>query len=99
MVIRRILAVVCAVLATAPALAAVEATVDRNVVEQNESFLLEVVVDGNTSSEPAISPLDRDFLENRAYPAMKEAAEFFLDFLVKEALAARASRCNRPCFW
>ena len=27
---------------------------------------------------------DRDFLENRAYPAMKEAAAFFLDFLVAD---------------
>ncbi|MHC4704453.1 MAG: glycoside hydrolase family 95 protein, partial [Planctomycetota bacterium] len=27
---------------------------------------------------------DRDFLEDRAYPAMKEAAEFFLDFLVED---------------
>ena len=27
---------------------------------------------------------DREFLENRAYPTMKEAAEFFLDFLVED---------------
>jgi len=27
---------------------------------------------------------DREFLVNRAYPAMKEAAEFFLDFLVED---------------
>ena len=27
---------------------------------------------------------DREFLANRAYPAMKEAAEFFLDFLVED---------------
>ncbi|MHC4510260.1 MAG: glycosyl hydrolase family 95 catalytic domain-containing protein, partial [Planctomycetota bacterium] len=27
---------------------------------------------------------DREFLENKAYPAMKEAAEFFLDFLVED---------------
>ena len=27
--------------------------------------------------------LDRDFLARRAYPAMKEAAQFYLDFLVK----------------
>ncbi len=62
MVIRRLVAFLIAMLATAPAVAAVEATVDRNVVEQNESFLLEVVVDGNTSDEPDISPLDRDFI-------------------------------------
>ena len=28
--------------------------------------------------------VDRKFLKNRAYPAMKEAAEFFLDFLVED---------------
>jgi hypothetical protein len=44
------------------AYAAVEASVDRDVVEQNESFLLEVVVDGNTSQEPDVSPLDEDFI-------------------------------------
>jgi alpha-L-fucosidase 2 len=27
---------------------------------------------------------DREFLKNRAYPVMKEAAEFFLDFLVED---------------
>lgn len=29
--------------------------------------------------------LDEDFLEQRAYPVMKEAAEFFLDYLVPDA--------------
>jgi alpha-L-fucosidase 2 len=29
--------------------------------------------------------LDLGFLENRAYPVMKEAAEFFLDYLVKDS--------------
>ena len=28
--------------------------------------------------------LDRDYLRNRAYPVMKESAEFFLDYLVKD---------------
>ncbi len=62
MVIRRLLVFLVAALATAPALAFVTAKVDRNVVEQNESFLLEVVVDDNTGSEPDVSPLDKDFI-------------------------------------
>ena len=62
MVIRRLLVFLAAALATAPALAFVTAKVDRNVVEQNESFLLEVVVDDNTGSEPDVSPLDKDFI-------------------------------------
>ncbi len=46
----------------ASALATVTAKVDRNVVEQNESFLLEVVVDGNTNNEPDISLLNVEFI-------------------------------------
>ena len=61
MVVRRLLILLGCLLAPAVH-AAVEASVDRNVVEQNESFLLEVVVDGNTSDEPDISALDEDFL-------------------------------------
>ncbi|MEO1246604.1 MAG: BatD family protein [Pseudomonadota bacterium] len=44
------------------AVANVTAQVDRNAVEQNESFLFEVVVDGNTSSEPDVSALNEDFI-------------------------------------
>ncbi len=62
MVMRRFIVFLGAMFAVTPALAAVQATVDRSVVEQNESFLLEVVVDGNTSSEPDVSPLDKDFV-------------------------------------
>lgn len=61
MVIHRLAVIVLALVMAGPAVAAVSANVDRNVVEQNESFLLEVVVDGNTGSEPDISSLDRDF--------------------------------------
>ena len=42
--------------------AAVTAKVDRNVVERNESFLLEVIVDGNTDDEPDISLLNVEFV-------------------------------------
>lgn len=45
-----------------PAAAGVTAAVDRNVVEQNESFLLEVVVEGNLTSEPDVSALEEDFV-------------------------------------
>jgi len=45
-----------------PVAASVTASVDRNVVEQNESFLLEVVVDGNLTAEPDVSPLEKDFV-------------------------------------
>jgi hypothetical protein len=55
-------ALVVALLLPVHALAAVTARVDRNVVEQNESFLLEVVVDGSTGSEPDVTPLTEDFI-------------------------------------
>ncbi len=45
-----------------PASAGVTANVDRNVVEQNESFLLEIVVEGNLTAEPDVSPLEEDFV-------------------------------------
>ena len=45
-----------------PASAAVTASVDRQVVEQNESFLLEIVVEGNLTSEPDIAALEDDFV-------------------------------------
>lgn len=62
MVIHRLAVITLLLAAAGPAIAAVSATVDRDVVEQNESFLLEVVVDGTTGSEPDISSLDKDFL-------------------------------------
>lgn len=45
-----------------PAAAAVTASVDRQAVEQNESFLLEIVVEGNLTSEPDIAALEDDFI-------------------------------------
>lgn len=65
MVVRRFLAPLALVLAlclAAPAGAAVTAKVDRNVVEKNESFLLEVIVDGNTNNEPDVSLLNVEFI-------------------------------------
>jgi hypothetical protein len=56
-----LLLLIGALLAAAGAHAAVTATVDRNKVELNESFLLEVVVDTNIDLEPDISALQQDF--------------------------------------
>jgi alpha-L-fucosidase 2 len=36
---------------------------------------------------------DKDFLAKRAYPAMKEASEFFLDFLVKDPRTGNLVTC------
>ncbi len=49
------------VLAAAPALAAVRATVDRPTVDLNESFMLEIVVDSNVDLEPDLSVLEDGF--------------------------------------
>jgi len=48
-------------LATATAQAAVTARVDRNAIDLNESFMLEVVVDSEIDLEPDIAALERDF--------------------------------------
>ncbi len=44
-----------------PASAAVRAQVDRPVVDMNESFMLEVIIDRNTDLEPDLSVLEADF--------------------------------------
>ncbi len=65
MVIRQLMApalLLAALAFSAPTQASVTAKVDRNVVEQNESFLLEVTVDGNTDNEPDISLLNIEFV-------------------------------------
>jgi len=49
-------------LLVAPAMARVSAEVDRRVVEQNESFVLEIVIEGDIGSEPDVSALDEDFV-------------------------------------
>jgi hypothetical protein len=41
--------------------AAVRARVDRNTVDLNESFLLEIVVDSDIDSQPDVSALEADF--------------------------------------
>lgn len=62
MVIARPFLAVALLALALPAAAGVTASVDRNVVEQNESFLLEIVVDGNLTSEPDVSALEEDFV-------------------------------------
>ena len=61
MVVRTCLLLVSLLLA-APAMAKVSAQVDRSVVEQNESFALEIVIEGDVGSEPDVSVLERDFI-------------------------------------
>ena len=41
--------------------AAITASVDRERVEQNESFTLEIVFDGNPDAAPDYGPLETDF--------------------------------------
>ena len=43
------------------AYADVRASVDRDTIELNESFMLEIVVSSNSSAEPDVSVLERDF--------------------------------------
>lgn len=50
-----------ACLATGPAAASVFATVDRDDVDLNESFTLDVTVDGGVDAEPDVSALEQDF--------------------------------------
>ena len=61
MVVRTCLLVVSLLLAV-PAMAKVSAQVDRSAVEQNESFSLEIVIEGDVGSEPDVSVLDEDFI-------------------------------------
>jgi len=57
----RIASVLVTLFAVSVAQAAVVASVDRERVEQNESFTLELVVDANTDASPDISVLETDF--------------------------------------
>ena len=57
----RVTLLVAALLAVVSASAAITAKVDRQNVEQNESFTLEIIVDSNTDLTPDISPLEADF--------------------------------------
>ncbi len=50
-----------ACLAAGPAAAAVYATIDRDDVDLNESFTLDVTVDGGVDTEPDVSVLEKDF--------------------------------------
>ena len=50
-----------ALLAAPPALASLQATVDRNPVAMNESFTLTLQSDGSSGGEPDLSVLRRDF--------------------------------------
>ena len=59
---KTLLVLIGALLPAAGVHAAVTATVDRNNVELNESFTLEVVVDTNIDLEPDTSALQKDFL-------------------------------------
>ncbi len=56
------LALVAGLLWVAAASAAVTARVDRPIVDLNESFTLEIVVDSNTDLEPDLSVLHENFL-------------------------------------
>ena len=57
--IRRLL--IFSLLLSAAAHGDVDVSVDRNRVELNESFTLEITVDTNTDSDPDISALEEDF--------------------------------------
>jgi len=52
---------VAVLLAVTSAHAAITAKVDRQQVEQNESFTLEIIIDSNTDLSPDIGPLEADF--------------------------------------
>ncbi len=58
---RRFLVLIGLTLLTHAAGAAVTAKVDRPVVDLNESFTLDIIVDSNTDSEPQIAVLEEDF--------------------------------------
>ena len=57
----RIASALIVLLAFGATQAAVIATVDRERVEQNESFTLELIVDRNTDASPDIAVLEEDF--------------------------------------
>lgn len=56
-----ILGLMAGLLFAAQATAAVTARVDRPAVDLNESFTLEIIVDGNSDMEPEIAALEADF--------------------------------------
>ena len=60
------LALLCSALLASLAHAAVTASVDRNRVEQNESFVLEIVTDTNIDATPDLSGLEADFMIGQA---------------------------------
>ena len=60
-VLSRVLAALLLVAIASPAAATVIARVDRNNVDLNESFTLEIVVDSNTSLEPELAVLEENF--------------------------------------
>ena len=55
------LTLIACMAAMSSASAAVRAQVDRPTVDLNESFMLEIIVDTNTDSEPDLTVLDDDF--------------------------------------
>ncbi|MEO0997540.1 MAG: BatD family protein, partial [Pseudomonadota bacterium] len=57
----RLLATVASLALALPALAAVDARVDRNRVDVNESFSLTIETDDTTATLPDLSELERDF--------------------------------------
>ncbi len=60
---KRLVQATLLIIALLPALAqaAAVARVDRQVVEQNESFTLEIIVDTDIDTEPDVTPLEQDF--------------------------------------
>ncbi len=58
---KRFLILISGLLLAAQALADIEARIDRNRVEQNESFTLTLSIDSNTDAVPDISALETDF--------------------------------------
>lgn len=60
-VLSRLLAALLLVAIASPAAATVIARVDRNNVDLNESFTLEIVVDSNTNLEPDLGVLEENF--------------------------------------
>lgn len=68
-VVRPIVAVIALIGSLLPvsiAQAAVTASVDRDRVEQNESFVLEIVTDTNIDATPDLTGLDADFMIGQA---------------------------------
>ncbi len=60
-VMRRPWPVLIALLVSAGALAEIDATIDRERIEQNETFTLELTIDSTADTEPDLTPLEKDF--------------------------------------